>query len=157
LVRARAGELQGPLRVSVQVGLAERWHQPGLLLLGDAAHPMSPVRAQGINMALRDSLVAASLLSGAEPKELDLAAAAVEQQRLPEIRRMQDLQSAEARQGHLVGHSALLRALLARGSALLGPVAQRVWQARQTPLREGLAGALPAAELAPQRTNSISW
>jgi 2-polyprenyl-6-methoxyphenol hydroxylase-like FAD-dependent oxidoreductase len=157
LVRARAGELQGPLRVSVQVGLAERWHQPGLLLLGDAAHPMSPVRAQGINMALRDSLVAASLLSRAEPKELDLAAAAVEQQRLPEIRRMQDLQSAEARQGHLVGDSALLRGLLARGSALLGPVAQRVWQARQTPLREGLAGALPAAELAPQRTNSISW
>ena len=157
LVRERAGELQGPLRVSVQVGLAERWHQPGLLLLGDAAHPMSPVRAQGINMALRDGLVAASLLSQATPEELDRAAAAVEQQRLPEIRRMQDLQSAEARQGHLVGHSAMLRSLLDRGSAWLGPVARRVWQARQTPLREGLAGALPAAELAPQRTNSISW
>jgi 2-polyprenyl-6-methoxyphenol hydroxylase-like FAD-dependent oxidoreductase len=143
--------------VSVPVGLAERWHQPGLLLLGDAAHPMSPVRAQGINMALRDSLVAASLLSQAEPEELDRAAAAVEQQRLPEIQRMHSLQSAEALQGQLVGHTPLLRALLAQGRVLLGPWAQRVWQARQTPLREGLAGALPAAELAPQRTNSISW
>jgi len=157
VVRERAAELQGPLRVSVQVGLAERWHQPGLLLLGDAAHPMSPVRAQGINMALRDSLVAACLLSQATPEELDLAAAVVQQQRLPEIQRAQALQSAEARQGHLVGHTPLLRALLAQGRALLGPVAQRVWQARQTPLREGLAGALPAAELSPQRTNSISW
>jgi 2-polyprenyl-6-methoxyphenol hydroxylase-like FAD-dependent oxidoreductase len=157
VVRERAAELHGPLRVSVQVGLAERWHQPGLLLLGDAAHPMSPVRAQGINMALRDSLVAASLLSQATPEELDRAAAAVQQQRLPEIQRAQALQSAEARQGHLVGHTPLLRALLAQGRALLGPVAQRVWQTRQTPLREGLAGALPAAELSPQRTNSISW
>ncbi|MEN9540191.1 MAG: hypothetical protein RLZZ459_282 [Cyanobacteriota bacterium] len=157
VVRERAAELHGPLRVSVQVGLAERWHQPGLLLLGDAAHPMSPVRAQGINMALRDSLVAASLLSQATPEELDRAAATVQQQRLPEIQRAQALQSAEARQGHLVGHTPLLRALLAQGRALLGPVAQRVWQARQTPLREGLTGALPAAELSPQRTNSISW
>jgi hypothetical protein len=33
-----------------------------LLLLGDAAHPMSPLRAQGLNMALRDALVAAELL-----------------------------------------------------------------------------------------------
>jgi 2-polyprenyl-6-methoxyphenol hydroxylase-like FAD-dependent oxidoreductase len=118
---------------------------------------MSPVRAQGINMALRDSLVAASHLSQATPEELDRAAAAVQQQRLPEIQRAQALQSAEARQGHLVGHTPLLRALLAQGRALLGPVAQRVWQARQTPLREGLTGALPAAELSPQRTNSISW
>ena len=157
VVRERAAELQGPLRVSVQVGLAKRWHQPGLLLLGDAAHPMSPVRAQGINMALRDSLVAARLLSQATPEELDRAAAAVQQQRLPEIQRAQALQSAEARQGHLVGHTPLLRALLAQGRALLGPVAQGVWQARQTPLREGLAGALPANELSPQRTNSISW
>ncbi len=156
VVRERAGELQGPLRVSVQVGLAERWHQPGLLLLGDAAHPMSPVRAQGINMALRDSLVAASLLSQAAPGELDQAAAAVQKQRLPEIQRAQALQSAEARQGRLVGHTPLLRAVLAQGRALLGPFAQRVWQTRQTPLREGLAGALPAAELAPRRTNSSS-
>jgi 2-polyprenyl-6-methoxyphenol hydroxylase-like FAD-dependent oxidoreductase len=157
LVRARAEDLQGPLRVSVQVGLAQRWHQPGLLLLGDAAHPMSPVRAQGINMALRDSLVAASILSRAEAEGLDRAAAAVERQRLPEIRRMQDLQSAEARQGHRVGHTPLLRAVLAGSATWLGPVAQRIWQARQTPLREGLAGALPAAQLAPQRTNNISW
>ena len=51
-----------PLRLSVRSGLAPRWQRPGLLLLGDAAHPMSPLRAQGLNMALRDALVAAERL-----------------------------------------------------------------------------------------------
>ena len=149
LVQQRAADLQGPLRVSVQVGMAQRWHQPGLLLLGDAAHPMSPVRAQGINMALRDSLVAAHWLGQATREQLDQAAASVERQRRPEIIRMQALQSAEARQGHLVGHQAVIRSILSAGAPLLGPIAQRVWQARQTPLREGLADALPMPLLSP--------
>lgn len=51
-----------PLRLSLRSGLAPRWERPGLLLLGDAAHPMSPLRAQGLNMALRDALVAAERL-----------------------------------------------------------------------------------------------
>ena len=51
-----------PLRLSLRSGLAPRWQRPGLLLLGDAAHPMSPLRAQGLNMALRDALVAAEWL-----------------------------------------------------------------------------------------------
>jgi 2-polyprenyl-6-methoxyphenol hydroxylase-like FAD-dependent oxidoreductase len=53
----------GPLlRLAVRSGLAPRWQRPGLLLLGDAAHPMSPLRAQGLNVALRDALVAAEQL-----------------------------------------------------------------------------------------------
>ncbi len=141
--------LEGPRRLSVQVGLAERWQRPGLLLLGDAAHPMSPVRAQGINMALRDSVVAAHWLSRADPAELDAAAVQVERQRRPEIQRMQRLQQTEASQGHRIGHNAVLRHSLAQFSPVLGPVAQRVWQQRQTPLRQGLPGALPAAVLSP--------
>lgn len=149
LVRQRCGDLQGPLKVSVQVGLARSWRRPGLLLLGDAAHPMSPVRAQGINLALRDSLVAAHWLGRAKTDQLDAAAAAVERQRLPEIRRMQALQSAEARQGHLIGHSPLLRATLSRAAAIAGPLAKQVWMARQGPMREGLAEAIPSARITP--------
>jgi 2-polyprenyl-6-methoxyphenol hydroxylase-like FAD-dependent oxidoreductase len=148
VLRERADALSTPQRVSVQVGMASSWRQPGLLLLGDAAHPMSPVRAQGINMALRDGVVAAHWLSRAgSAEDLDAAAAAVELQRRPEIQRMQTLQSAEARQGHLVGHTALLRHSLVRLAPLLGPVASRIWRQRQGPLREGITGALPAAEL----------
>lgn len=148
LLQQRAEQLSVPRRVSVQVGLAPCWRRPGLLLLGDAAHPMSPVRAQGINMALRDSLVAASWLSQAEAHQLDAAAAAVEQKRLPEIRRMQALQSAEARQGHLIGHTRLLRQSLAKAAAVVGPLARSIWVARQGPMRDGLADALPAATIA---------
>lgn len=157
VVRERAEQLSAPRRVSVQVGLSSSWQRPGLLLLGDAAHPMSPVRAQGINMALRDSVVAAHWLSQAHnARELDRAATRVEQLRLPEIKRMQTLQSAEASQGHRLSQLAAARWILAGLSPLMGPMAGAIWGARQGPLRQGLAGALPAANLAPQRTNSIS-
>ena len=138
-----AAQLSTPQRVSVQVGLAPRWWRPGLLLLGDAAHPMSPVRAQGINMALRDSLVAAQeLLAAQGPGQLDGAAARIQRRRLPEIRRMQALQSAEARQGALLGHSGLLRQAALVASPLSGPLAAQLWRRRQRPLREGLLDAL---------------
>jgi 2-polyprenyl-6-methoxyphenol hydroxylase-like FAD-dependent oxidoreductase len=57
-----AASLRPPLRFAIRPGLAPRWERPGLLLLGDGAHPMSPLRAQGLNMALRDALVAAEHL-----------------------------------------------------------------------------------------------
>jgi len=142
-LRQAASALSAPMRVRVEVGLAPRWQRPGLLLLGDAAHPMSPVRAQGINMALRDSLVAAQeLLTANGGAELDAAACRVQRRRLPEIRRMQALQSAEARQGALLGHTALLRRAVAAAAPLAGPVARELWRRRQGPLREGLADAL---------------
>jgi 2-polyprenyl-6-methoxyphenol hydroxylase-like FAD-dependent oxidoreductase len=74
------------------------WSAPGVLLLGDAAHPMSPVGAQGINIALRDALVAANqlgppLLRGAAPDELDAAAARIAAERLPEVKEIQAIQN----------------------------------------------------------------
>ena len=51
-----------PFLLDVVCGRAARWSVPGMLLLGDAAHTMSPVGAQGINMALRDAVVAANHL-----------------------------------------------------------------------------------------------
>lgn len=40
-----------------------RWHRPGLLCIGDAAHAMSPVGGVGINLAVQDAVAAASALA----------------------------------------------------------------------------------------------
>ena len=45
-----------------------RWYKPGVLLIGDAAHVMSPVGGVGINYAIQDAVVAANVLSGALKK-----------------------------------------------------------------------------------------
>jgi 2-polyprenyl-6-methoxyphenol hydroxylase-like FAD-dependent oxidoreductase len=50
--------------LEVQVDRLERWHAPGLLLIGDAAHAMSPIGGVGINMAIQDAVAAASALAG---------------------------------------------------------------------------------------------
>src|SRR6185312_5585617 len=49
--------------LSVQVDRLERWHKPGLLLLGDAAHAMSPIGGVGINLAIQDTVAAANALA----------------------------------------------------------------------------------------------
>ncbi len=51
--------------LSVQINRLKRWHRPGLLCIGDAAHAMSPAGGVGINYAIQDAVAAANLL--AEP------------------------------------------------------------------------------------------
>lgn len=147
-LRQRAGFLQEPVRFSVQVGLAERWWRPGLLLLGDAAHPMSPVRAQGINMALRDAAVAAAALLSRpdrwpEPLELDGTLAGIEAARRPEVEALQRLQAAELQRGERLLQLPALRQLLARAAPWLGSAVGEYWRRQQRHLRQGLA-PLPA-------------
>lgn len=50
--------------LSVQADRLRSWYRPGLLLLGDAAHVMSPVGGVGINYAIQDAVEAANLLTG---------------------------------------------------------------------------------------------
>ena len=50
--------------LSVESSRVNRWYKPGLLLIGDAAHVMSPIGGVGINYAIQDAVVAANVLSG---------------------------------------------------------------------------------------------
>jgi 2-polyprenyl-6-methoxyphenol hydroxylase-like FAD-dependent oxidoreductase len=152
-LRAAAHDLPTPVPLQVEVGQAERWWRPGLLLVGDAAHPMSPVRAQGINLALRDACVAAEELLQAlgKPGEeglaggLDRAMARIEARRRPESETLQRLQAEETRRGNLLRQQGWLRRALALSAPWLGPRLARRWRRDQAPLRLGVTALQAAA------------
>jgi len=50
--------------LTVQINHLHRWHMPGLLCIGDAAHAMSPVGGIGINLAIQDAVATANILAG---------------------------------------------------------------------------------------------
>lgn len=149
--REQRETIDRPLLLSILVGRCPRWHRSGLLLLGDAAHPMSPIRAQGINMALRDVLVAVNRLGPVLRQEsldlgaVDLALGQIQIDREPEIIRIQQLQEAEVAQARLLRNFGVLRHLVSRLAPAIsfwesfanGWGIRKSWRDRQCQLRQG--------------------
>lgn len=48
--------------LTVRVDRLRRWHRPGLVCIGDAAHAMSPAGGVGINLAIQDAVATANIL-----------------------------------------------------------------------------------------------
>ena len=67
--------------LTVRVDRLARWSRPGLLVIGDAAHAMSPIGGVGINLAIQDAVAAANLLTG------PLRRGAVGEEELARVRR----------------------------------------------------------------------
>ena len=57
-------EIEDLKLLSVALDRLTRWHRPGLLAIGDAAHAMSPIGGIGINLAVQDAVAAANALAG---------------------------------------------------------------------------------------------
>jgi 2-polyprenyl-6-methoxyphenol hydroxylase-like FAD-dependent oxidoreductase len=141
-VRAQKDAIERPLLLSIVVGRCPQWHRPGLLLLGDAAHPMSPIRAQGINMALRDAIVATNhlvpvLQQSPTLSAIDAALAQIQTEREPEIIEIQRLQQAEVAQAELMHNYPILRHAVSLLAPVIGGRIRHRWLDRQLQLRRG--------------------
>ena len=135
--------LTKPMLLSVVVGRCDRWWIPGLLLLGDAVHPMSPIRAQGINMAFRDAIVAANHLvpvlnSEVSGDRIDAVLPSIQQERESEIIRIQKLQAQEMGQAELLHGSAFVRWGAKTFTPIIRPAIRASWLRRQKQLRQGV-------------------
>ena len=97
-LEGRLQELQDWSQVqllTVQLNRLQRWHQPGLLCIGDAAHAMSPVGGVGINLAIQDAVATANLLARPllEGRVTEADLAAVQKRREPPARITQAVQA----------------------------------------------------------------
>ena len=85
--------------LTVALDRLERWHRPGLLVIGDAAHAMSPIGGVGINVAIQDAVAAANILAGpmAQGADPDPLLARVQKRRLRAVKLTQGFQAAAQR------------------------------------------------------------
>ncbi len=80
--------------LTVTVDRLKVWSRPGLLMIGDSAHAMSPIGGVGINLAVQDAVAAANLLAGplAEGQDVDPLLPGLRERRLWPIKATQFVQ-----------------------------------------------------------------
>ncbi|MFC5382584.1 FAD-dependent oxidoreductase [Aquipuribacter nitratireducens] len=151
-LRGRTADLAGWDDVSllaVRLDRLRRWHAPGLLVIGDAAHAMSPVGGVGINLAIQDATAAARHLGEVlragdpAPEALDAACRRVQRRRwLPTVL---------VQAGQRLAHRRIIRRVLggdAPGASATRPpralqVLQRLPWLQGVPARLVAIGPLP--------------
>jgi 2-polyprenyl-6-methoxyphenol hydroxylase-like FAD-dependent oxidoreductase len=118
--------------LEVRVNRLRRWHRPGLLCIGDAAHAMSPIGGVGINLAIQDAVAAANLLTG------PLLRGAVTERDLAAVQRRRQLPTRVTQAVQLLIQRNLISPLLERRSTATVPRPIRVLLA-PPPLRRAIA------------------
>lgn len=101
--------------LTVSLDRLTRWHRPGMLAIGDAAHAMSPVGGIGINLAIQDAVTAGNVLGPAlaRGRDVEPLLARVQGMRMGRTRLIQAAQA--------MAHRRLIGPLLARGDRPVPP------------------------------------
>lgn len=114
--------------LDVQLNRLRRWYTEGLLLIGDAAHAMSPVGGVGINLAVADAVAAAGVL--ARP----LRAGSVSTRHLARIQARRWVPAALIQAVHRVVHTRVIAVAMATTGPAKPPFLVRL-AAKVRPLR----------------------
>jgi 2-polyprenyl-6-methoxyphenol hydroxylase-like FAD-dependent oxidoreductase len=108
--------------LTVAVDRLTRWHRPGFLCIGDAAHAMSPVGGVGINLAIQDAVAAANIL--ARP----LALARLRNEDLARVQARRSFPARVTQGAQVAAHTRLIAPLLAAKGTIKAPFPLRLLQ-----------------------------
>jgi 2-polyprenyl-6-methoxyphenol hydroxylase-like FAD-dependent oxidoreductase len=101
--------------LTVRVDRLLRWHRPGLLCIGDAAHAMSPVGGVGINLAIQDAVAAHNLLAA------PLREGRVDEALLARVQRRRELPTRVIQALQLLVQARVIRSVLGAEARMLRP------------------------------------
>jgi len=137
--------------LEVELDRLRRWHDQGVLCIGDAAHAMSPVGGVGINLAIQDAVAAARVL--AEPLRRGRVTPAV----LAKVRRRRRLPTVCTQGFQRLVHYALLRPTLA-GRAQIddGSIPRPVRLAQRFPRLQAIPAYLLGVGLRPEHAPAFA-
>lgn len=96
--------------LDVRLDRLRRWHAPGVLCIGDAAHAMSPIGGVGINLAVQDAVATARLL--AEPLKRVGVTGEIADADLGRVRRRRQLPTVVIQGVQRVMHATVVRRAL---------------------------------------------
>jgi 2-polyprenyl-6-methoxyphenol hydroxylase-like FAD-dependent oxidoreductase len=122
-VAARTGELADWSAINlltVRVDRLRRWHRPGLLCIGDAAHAMSPIGGVGINLAIQDAVATANLLAA------PLAADRLSEDDLARVQRRRDLPTRITQRIQVLAQNRIVNRVLAADDKFSAPLPIRL-------------------------------
>jgi 2-polyprenyl-6-methoxyphenol hydroxylase-like FAD-dependent oxidoreductase len=101
--------------LTVAVNRLRRWHRPGLLCIGDAAHAMSPIGGVGVNLAVQDAVAAANILW--QP----LKAGTLREDDLDRVQRRREFPTRVTQRMQVIVQNNVIDRLLGAGEALTAP------------------------------------
>jgi 2-polyprenyl-6-methoxyphenol hydroxylase-like FAD-dependent oxidoreductase len=133
--------------LEVQVNRLQRWHAPGLLCIGDAAHAMSPVGGVGINLAIQDAVAAARLLA-APLRERRLSEAD-----LQAVQRRREWPTRVTQRAQVIIQNRVISAVLASGGEDAAMPASAPWPLRllqRFPRLQGIPARLIGVGVRPE-------
>ena len=131
--------------LTVAINRLTRWTLPGLLCIGDAAHAMSPIGGDGVNLAVQDAVATANILAA------KLAQGCPSEHELDAVRRRREFPVRVTQRMQVIAQDNIISAALKGGDRPV-PLALRLITAM--PWLQGLTARLVAVGVRPEHVHS---